>query len=61
MTTVQDLRHEPVCGGPCADCGVPAPRRFACVDGITHSRLQLCEMCWHMFRQRQVFAGGCCG
>ncbi len=58
---VQTPDNTVVCEGPCADCGVVVQRRIACVDGITHSRMELCEMCWSVFRQRQVFAGGCCG
>jgi hypothetical protein len=58
---VQTLDSELVCEGPCADCGVVVQRRIVCVDGMTHSRMELCEICWNVFRQRQVFAGGCCG
>ncbi len=52
---------ERVSAGPCADCGLLVPERIRCVDAVTHSRMELCEMCWHMLRQRQMFAGGCCG
>ncbi|HLZ34250.1 MAG TPA: hypothetical protein VKP13_09540 [Nitrospira sp.] len=47
--------------GTCSDCGTPVWRRIECVDGMTHSTLELCETCWNAYRQRQVFAGGCCG
>jgi hypothetical protein len=57
----QRLDTEHPMAGPCADCGLIVPQRIACVDGMTHSRMELCETCWRMFRQRQVFAGGCCG
>jgi hypothetical protein len=57
----QALDHKPVAAGACADCGALAPRRIECIDGITHSKLELCEVCWNVFRQRQMFAGGCCG
>lgn len=57
----QLLDRERLVLGPCSDCGVVVQRRIECVDGITHSRLELCESCWRAFRQRQVFAVGCCG
>lgn len=57
----QQLNTEQTMTGPCADCGLIVSRRIACVDEVTHSRMELCEMCWRMFRQRQVFADGCCG
>ncbi len=47
--------------GPCADCGMVVERRIECVDGFTHSIVDLCPACWVACRQRQVFAGGCCG
>jgi hypothetical protein len=47
--------------GACSDCGATVQRRIECVDGMTHSTLELCETCWNAYRQRQVFAGGCCG
>ncbi len=47
--------------GACSDCGVTVRQRIECVDGMTHSTLELCETCWNAYRQRQVFAGGCCG
>lgn len=47
--------------GTCSDCGTTVQRRIECVDGMTHSTVELCETCWNAYRQRQVFAGGCCG
>lgn len=47
--------------GVCSDCGTLVQRRIACVDGMTHSTVELCERCWSASQQRQVFAGGCCG
>jgi len=47
--------------GICSDCGTPVRQRIACVDSMTHATLELCEICWNAYRQRQIFAGGCCG
>jgi hypothetical protein len=47
--------------GACSDCGTPAQPRITCLDEITHSTVELCERCWCVFQQRQVFADGCCG
>ena len=47
--------------GACSDCGAMVLRRIECVDQTTCSAVELCETCWHANRQRQVFAGGCCG
>jgi hypothetical protein len=47
--------------GACSDCGAVVQRRIVCVDGMTHSTVELCERCWSASQQRQVFAGGCCG
>jgi hypothetical protein len=47
--------------GPCADCGIRVKRRIECVDGLTHSTVELCQACWIACQQRQAFAGGCCG
>lgn len=58
---LQALDSKRICAGPCADCGMLVPQRIECVDEITHSRMGLCEVCWNVFRQRQMFAGGCCG
>lgn len=47
--------------GPCADCGLVVEQRIECVDGFTHSTVNLCQACWRACQQRQMFAGGCCG
>ena len=47
--------------GSCAECGLVVERRIECVDGFTHSTVQLCQFCWNACQQRQAFAGGCCG
>ncbi len=59
MPVQQDIERQAV--GTCSDCGMTVRRRIACVDGTTHSTLELCEVCWQAYRQRQVFPGGCCG
>ena len=56
-----DRRVARVVGGACADCGSIVTQRRACVDGMTHSTVELCERCWTASQQRQVFLGGCCG
>ena len=58
---VHEHRGQVAVGGPCSDCGVVVERRIECVDGMTNSIVELCETCWHAYRHRQVFAGGCCG
>ena len=59
---VQGINTEHIrIGGPCADCGILVERRIACVDGFTHSTVDLCYACWVACQQRQAFAGGCCG
>ena len=58
---VQESNAQIVVEGPCSDCGAIVGRRMECVDGVTHSTVELCEGCWNAYRQRQVFAGGCCG
>jgi hypothetical protein len=60
MMTIELATEIPV-AGPCSDCGVVVSRRVECLDSMTHSRLELCQVCWGAFHQRQVFAGGCCG
>ncbi len=57
----QEHHVEPAATGPCSDCGTVADRRVGLLDGFTHSTVQLCLTCWNAHRQRQVFAGGCCG
>ena len=47
--------------GACSDCGTMVLHRIECIDGMTHSIVELCETCWSAYRQRQVFTGGCCG
>jgi hypothetical protein len=47
--------------GICSDCGMSVWHRITCVDGMTHATVELCETCWNAYRQRQIFAGGCCG
>lgn len=47
--------------GPCAECGMVVEGRMEMVDCETRSRVELCPFCWLVTRQRQVFAGGCCG
>jgi hypothetical protein len=47
--------------GTCSDCGRSVQQRKECVDGMTHSTVELCETCWNAYLQRQVFADGCCG
>ncbi len=59
MLAQPDIETQAV--GTCSDCGATVPRRIECVDRATHSTVELCETCWHAYRQRQVFAGGCCG
>jgi hypothetical protein len=61
MMMPHTLDHKRIAAGPCTDCGAMVPERKACVDGVSHASLQLCEVCWNVFRQRQMFAGGCCG
>ncbi len=58
---VQERNTQSVQQGPCSDCGVVVERRMVCIDGVTHSTVALCATCWNAHRQRQVFAGGCCG
>ncbi|MBA5865423.1 MAG: hypothetical protein GDA67_01870 [Nitrospira sp. CR1.3] len=59
MLVQQDIKIEAT--GFCSDCGTMAMRLVECVDRMTHSRLELCEVCWNAYRQRQVFSSGCCG
>jgi len=47
--------------GTCSDCGRTVQHRTECVDGMTHSTLELCDTCWSAYRHRQVFTDGCCG
>ena len=54
-------RQSEAAAGPCSDCGVIVEQRMESVDGLTHSTVELCPACWNAHRQRQVFAGGCCG
>ena len=56
----QERRTDIRLAGACSDCGAVVQRRIACVDGMTHSTVELCERCWSAAQQRQVFAGGCC-
>ena len=58
---LQESRVESAVAGPCSDCGQFVERRAESIDGFTHSTVQLCAACWNAYRQRQVFAGGCCG
>lgn len=58
---VQERRSEYTVSGPCSDCGAFVERRMECLDHFTHSTVALCASCWNAYRQRQVFAGGCCG
>ena len=58
---IQERRTEMLPVGACSDCGAVVQRRISCVDGMTHSTVELCERCWKASQQRQVFAGGCCG
>ena len=60
MLTQERRVDNPVVGA-CSDCGAVDQRRIICVDGMTHSTVELCERCWSASQQRQVFAGGCCG
>ena len=46
---------------PCSDCGIVVEQRMESIDDFTHSAVQLCPTCWNAYRQRSVFAGGCCG
>ncbi len=59
--TVQEHSAPSTTIGPCSDCGIVVERRMESIDGFTHSPAQLCPTCWNAYRQRQVFAGGCCG
>jgi hypothetical protein len=58
---VQEANSKTQVAGHCADCGQFVEQRIACVDGITHSTVDLCYACWVACQQRQAFAGGCCG
>lgn len=58
---VQEHNAECMVSGPCAECGMVVVGRMEVVDCETHSRVALCQFCWAVSRQRQVFAGGCCG
>ncbi len=58
---VPHIDIEKLVAGPCADCGTVVERRIECVDGFTHSIVDLCPACWVACQQRQVFAGSCCG
>ncbi len=50
-----------VAAGPCSDCGMFVERRTEVIEGFTHSAVLLCATCRHAYRQREVFAKGCCG
>ncbi|MGH7183004.1 MAG: hypothetical protein ACREJN_13635 [Nitrospiraceae bacterium] len=56
----QDCRADRLVVGICADCGALVQRRIAFVDKMTHATVKLCDRCWCVAQQRQVFAGGCC-
>jgi hypothetical protein len=58
---VQERHKQVLAGGPCSDCGAMVDRRMECIDGVTHSTVELCAGCWSAYQQRQVFSGGCCG
>jgi hypothetical protein len=60
MLVQEDSSHVAV-SGPCADCGAFVERRMECVDNFARSTVGLCAVCWNAYRQRQVFAAGCCG
>lgn len=47
--------------GRCADCGARSAQRVEYVDALTQTKVELCDLCWHAWRQRQNFSGGCCG
>ncbi|MGE0470997.1 MAG: hypothetical protein AB7P19_16575 [Nitrospira sp.] len=58
---VQEHKPPSVTTSPCSDCGMVVEQRMELIDGLTHSTVHLCITCWNAHRQRQVFAGGCCG
>ena len=58
---VQEHNVDRVVSGPCAECGMVVEGRMASVDCVTRAQVELCPFCWLVDRQRQVFAGGCCG
>lgn len=58
---VQERNLECAVSGPCAECGMVVAGRMEFVDCVTRARVALCPFCWLINRQRQVFAGGCCG
>jgi hypothetical protein len=56
----QERRVDSPVVGICFDCGATVYGGVACVDRAAHSTVELCERCRCIFRQRQVFTGGCC-
>ena len=50
----QERRTDNPLGVTCADCGALVQRRIACIDGMTHSTVELCERCWSASQQRQA-------
>ncbi len=56
----QERRVDSPVAGICFDCGAMVQGGYACVDRMTPSPVELCERCRCIFRQRQVFTGGCC-
>jgi hypothetical protein len=51
---VQEANSKTQVAGHCADCGLLVEQRIACVDGITHSTVDLCYACWVACQQRQA-------
>ena len=60
MLTQERRADNPVVGA-CSDCAAVVECRIVCVDGVTHSTVELCERCWRVSQQRLTFSGGCCG
>lgn len=58
---IQESKAYVAVSGPCSDCGAMVERRMECVDNFTHSTVELCATCWSAYRQREMFAAGCCG
>src|SRR5574341_2494150 len=60
LMRVQAHSAQVIDAGPCSDCGATVERRMVCVDHVTHSTVDLCAFCWNAYRQREMFAAGCC-